>query len=82
LTVEIAMQRQPNIVMILTDDHAAQTPPTRAEPTAPAAGVARVMRGGSYLCHDSYCNRYRNSALSSNTANSSMGNAGFRTVAL
>jgi formylglycine-generating enzyme required for sulfatase activity len=40
------------------------------------------MRGGSYLCHDSYCNRYRNAARSSNTPDSSMGNAGFRTVAL
>jgi formylglycine-generating enzyme required for sulfatase activity len=40
----------------------------------------RVLRGGSYLCHDSYCNRYRNAARASNTADSSMGNAGFRTV--
>ena len=40
----------------------------------------RVLRGGSYLCHDSYCNRYRNAARSSNTPDSSMGNAGFRTV--
>ncbi len=41
---------------------------------------ARVLRGGSYLCHDSYCNRYRNSARSSNTPDSSMSNSGFRTV--
>jgi sulfatase modifying factor 1 len=41
---------------------------------------SRVMRGGSYLCHDSYCNRYRNSARSSNTPQSSTGNIGFRTV--
>jgi len=52
------------------------------EPRGPSLGAARVMRGGSYLCHDSYCNRYRNSARSSNTPESSMGNAGFRTVAL
>ncbi|WP_433223451.1 formylglycine-generating enzyme family protein [Dactylosporangium sp. CS-047395] len=50
-------------------------------PTGPAGGPGRVLRGGSYLCHDSYCNRYRNSARSSNTPDSSMGNAGFRTVA-
>ena len=40
--------------------------------------VLRVMRGGSYLCHDSYCNRYRVAARSSNTAESSSGNTGFR----
>jgi formylglycine-generating enzyme len=50
------------------------------DPRGPATGRTRVMRGGSYLCHDSYCNRYRNSARSSNTPDSSMGNAGFRTV--
>jgi formylglycine-generating enzyme len=43
---------------------------------------ARVLRGGSSLCHDSYCNRYRSAARSANTADSSMGNAGFRTVAI
>jgi formylglycine-generating enzyme required for sulfatase activity len=52
----------------------------RVDPTGPADGASRLLRGGSYLCHDSYCNRYRNSARSSNTADSSMGNAGFRTV--
>lgn len=52
-----------------------------ANPPGPAAGQARVLRGGSYLCHISYCNRYRNSARSRNTPDSSMGNAGFRTVA-
>jgi formylglycine-generating enzyme required for sulfatase activity len=36
------------------------------------------MRGGSYLCHDSYCNRYRVAARSANTAESSAGNIGFR----
>jgi sulfatase modifying factor 1 len=52
------------------------------EPAGPGRGELRVMRGGSYLCHDSYCNRYRNAARSSNTPDSSTGNAGFRTVAL
>jgi formylglycine-generating enzyme required for sulfatase activity len=52
------------------------------DPTGPALGAARVIRGGSYLCHDSYCNRYRNAARSSNTPDSSTGNTGFRTVAL
>jgi sulfatase modifying factor 1 len=52
------------------------------DPRGPENGASRVLRGGSYLCHDSYCNRYRNAARSSNTPDSSMGNAGFRTVAL
>ncbi|CAG7607690.1 Formylglycine-generating enzyme [Leucobacter soli] len=53
-----------------------------ADPAGPDAGDERVLRGGSYLCHPSYCNRYRNSARSRNTPDSSMGNAGFRTVGL
>ncbi|GAA4882337.1 formylglycine-generating enzyme family protein [Saccharopolyspora cebuensis] len=44
------------------------------------AGV-KVMRGGSYLCHDSYCNRYRVSARTGNTPDSSSGNIGFRVAA-
>ena len=31
----------------------------------------RSLRGGSFLCHDSYCNRYRVAARSSNTPDSS-----------
>ena len=38
----------------------------------------RAMRGGSYLCHDSYCNRYRVGARSSNTPDTPTGNLGFR----
>jgi formylglycine-generating enzyme required for sulfatase activity len=44
-------------------------------------GEAKVIRGGSYLCHDSYCNRYRVSARSSNTPGSTTGNMGFRCAA-
>ena len=51
--------------------------PAASEDTS-SAGVRRVMRGGSYLCHDSYCNRYRVAARSSNTAESSAANIGFR----
>ncbi|WP_235508918.1 formylglycine-generating enzyme family protein [Aeromicrobium sp. Root236] len=43
-------------------------------------GTDRVIRGGSYLCHDSYCNRYRVAARSANTPTSTSGNLGFRTV--
>ncbi|MGA8790881.1 MAG: formylglycine-generating enzyme family protein [Paenarthrobacter sp.] len=51
-------------------------------PVGPTIGNGRVMRGGSYLCHDSYCNRYRVAARTSNTPESSSGNLGFRTVGL
>lgn len=51
-----------------------------SSPRGPLTGSARVVRGGSYLCHASYCNRYRVSARSSNTPDSATGNMGFRTV--
>jgi len=50
-------------------------------PKGPKHGQAKVMRGGSYLCHKSYCNRYRVAARTSNTIDSSTGNIGFRCVA-
>lgn len=50
-------------------------------PQGPAEGVSRLMKGGSYLCHQSYCNRYRIAARSSNTPDSSTGNTGFRVAA-
>src|SRR5215203_5560934 len=53
--------------------------PRREDPTGPPSGQAKVIRG-SYLCHDSYCNRYRVAARSSNTLDSSTGNMGFRCV--
>lgn len=50
-------------------------------PTGPSTSTGRrVMRGGSYLCHHSYCNRYRVAARTSNTPDSSTGNLGFRCV--
>jgi len=57
-----------------------RTGPTDS-PTGPPSGEAKVMRGGSYMCHDSYCDRYRVSARSSNTIDSSTGNLGFRVAA-
>jgi formylglycine-generating enzyme required for sulfatase activity len=52
----------------------------RLNPVGPPTGVARVMRGGSYLCHASYCNRYRVGARTSNTPDSATTNLGFRCV--
>ena len=50
----------------------------RRDPRGPASGATRVMRGGSYLCHDSYCHRYRVAARSGNTPDSASANLGFR----
>jgi len=50
----------------------------RHDPRGPAQGTERVARGGSYLCHDSYCNRYRTSARMALAPDSSTGNVGFR----
>jgi sulfatase modifying factor 1 len=52
----------------------------RSNPTGPEQGHARVMKGGSYLCHASYCNRYRVAARTSNTPDSATTNIGFRCV--
>ena len=49
-------------------------------PTGPDSGEQRVMRGGSHLCHESWCNRYRLAARSKNDPESSTGNIGFRCV--
>ncbi|NYF98844.1 formylglycine-generating enzyme family protein [Janibacter cremeus] len=38
----------------------------------------KVIRGGSYLCHDSYCNRYRVAARTASGRDSSSGHCGFR----
>ncbi len=38
----------------------------------------KVLKGGSFLCHISYCYRYRIAARMALTAESSASNAGFR----
>jgi formylglycine-generating enzyme required for sulfatase activity len=48
------------------------------EPRGPAGGSSRVMKGGSFLCHASYCNRYRVAARTRSTPDSSASNIGFR----
>ena len=37
-----------------------------------------VLRGGSYLCHASYCRRYRTSARTASTPDTSLGHTGLR----
>ena len=48
------------------------------DPEGPPNGTHRVQKGGSYLCHESYCRRYRVAARQGNTPDSSAGNLGFR----
>ncbi|MQA79413.1 MAG: SUMF1/EgtB/PvdO family nonheme iron enzyme [Streptosporangiales bacterium] len=61
-------------------DHPSDADSPIPDPRGPDTGEERVMRGGSYLCHDSYCNRYRLAARTKNTPDSSSGNQGFRCV--
>jgi formylglycine-generating enzyme len=47
-------------------------------PKGPDTGATRIIRGGSYLCHLSYCFRYRVSARSSAPPDNGTGHLGFR----
>ncbi|MEH7332013.1 formylglycine-generating enzyme family protein [Neobacillus drentensis] len=51
---------------------------TKENPKGIPNGTSKVIRGGSYLCHESYCNRYRVASRSSSTPDSSTGHMGFR----
>ena len=54
----------------------------RTNPQGPRRGTHRTARGGSYLCHASYCRRYRVAGRNALTPDSSSGNVGFRCVDL
>ena len=57
------------------------TGPTRTvDPRMPHAPVTRVQKGGSFLCHPSYCSSYRPSAKMSSTPDSGLSHLGFRCV--
>jgi len=58
--------------------HAHDSVQTRMNPKGPKEGQARVMKGGSFLCHESYCNRYRLGARAANASDSATTNLGFR----
>ena len=53
---------------------------TPVAPVGPPHGTDRVMKGGSYLCHASYCFRYRNSARTGTEPGTSTGHISFRVV--
>lgn len=61
-------------------DYHQKHPELNENPVGPSTGTKKMQRGGSYLCHDSYCNRYRLSARTGNTPDSSGSNVGFRCV--
>lgn len=61
-----------------TTDH---SPEPQDNPTGPKNGQDKVKKGGSYMCHISYCYRYRCEARSQNSADSSASNLGFRCAA-
>ena len=52
-------------------------PPLR-DPRAARTTGERTKKGGSYLCHRSYCHRYRIQARSQNTEDTGTSNLGFR----
>eukprot|EP01041_Mallomonas_annulata_P000292 gene292-526_t len=47
-------------------------------PQGPLTGTDRAKKGGSFLCHKSYCYRYRSAARNHATPDSASVNAGFR----
>ena len=53
---------------------------TPKDPRMPTADDTRSQRGGSFLCHPSYCSSYRPSARMSATPDSSTNHLGFRCV--
>jgi formylglycine-generating enzyme len=53
----------------------------RKDPAGPPTGTRKVQKGGSHLCHASYCRRYRVAARQGNEPDSSAGNLGFRCAA-
>jgi formylglycine-generating enzyme len=61
--------------------HAEPRTETRVAPRGPAEGAGKVLRGGSYLCHSSYCNRYRVAARTMSDPESTTGNIGIRCAA-
>jgi formylglycine-generating enzyme required for sulfatase activity len=51
---------------------------SRVNPAGPPEGSAKVIKSGSFLCHKSYCNRYRVAARTSSTPDSSTSHVSFR----
>ncbi len=54
-------------------------PASPLDPDEPLA-LKKVVRGGSYLCHDSYCASYRTSARMKTSVDTALSHTGFRCV--
>lgn len=50
----------------------------QTDPTGPPFGSGKVLKGGSYLCHKSYCSRYRLSSRSASAPDMTTSHIGFR----
>lgn len=50
------------------------------DPRSPYEPEVRIVRGGSFLCNDSYCASYRPSARMANSPDTGMSHTGFRCV--
>ena len=55
-------------------------PDVASDPRNPYAKDARVHRGGSFLCHASYCSSYRPAARMATTPDSALSHLGFRVL--
>ncbi len=70
------------------DTYAARTDPVVVDPTGPVSSLdpdepwapKRVERGGSFLCHASYCSSYRPSARMPGSPDTGASHLGFRCV--
>ena len=53
---------------------------TRSVDKIPSVAKEKIIKGGSFLCHENYCLSYRFSARMGNALDSSQEHVGFRTV--
>ncbi len=58
------------------DDYYLKSP--KDNPTGPAQATDRVIRGGSWMCSENYCNNYRVAGRSKTTPDTALNNLGFR----
>ena len=50
------------------------------DPAGPSTGNGKVIKGGSFLCADNYCQRYRPAARRPQMIDTGMSHIGFRTI--